>query len=151
MKLPLTILHSILIHLPCISPNIWEKTTGDLEFPKTRKNNSSFCKFKHCHCTNSKVRRIWNVHKDNTYWSISSFDGVMTHPLTWLYVRDGSFVDGWLQGSSHARPLAGGCEDRLRWLIQRHGVTVEHLDDAGHGWPELRVILDSEEANLDAP
>jgi hypothetical protein len=40
--------------------------------------------------------------------------------------------------------VPGGCEDRLRWLIQRHGATVEHLDDAGHGWPELRVILDVE-------
>ncbi|TVU02151.1 hypothetical protein EJB05_52376, partial [Eragrostis curvula] len=71
-------------------------------------------------------------------------------PLTWLQVRDGSFIGRWLRGC-YPRTLARNCEDWLSRHSQGHGMAVEHEDDDCHAGPELRIVLDAEESDVDAP
>ncbi|CAN6359635.1 unnamed protein product [Urochloa humidicola] len=64
--------------------------------------------------------------------------------------RDGIFVDRRLW-SSHPRTHAEVHEGRLGGDRQRYGAAVEHDDDGRHAGPELWILLDAKQPDVDAP
>ena len=72
---------------------------------------------------------------------------------TRFQVGNGTFIDRRLLSMSgrRPRPLAGGHERRLGGNRQRDGAAVEHDDDGRHAGAEVRVLLDAEQADVDAP